>query len=109
MSWVAAAEDAHRQAVAAAIAGVSDPALGGSRLTGAGVTAVAEAAVSSATPFLRAPMLAGINEALRLHPSVDEAGVRRCGTCDVVAPCPTRVALSAEEATDQERDRQPWS
>lgn len=94
MSWIAAAEDAHRQAVAAAIAGVSDPALGASRLTGEGVPAVAEAAVSSATPFLRAPLLAGIGEALRLHPPIDDRGEPRCDTCDVAAPCPSRVALS---------------
>lgn len=95
MSWLAHDADAHRQAVAAAIAGMRDPALGGARLTGAGVSAVAEAAVSSATPFVRAPLLAAIAEALRFHPAVDESGARRCSTCAVAAPCASRRALSA--------------
>ena len=94
MSWAGAAEDAHRQAVAAAVAGVSDPALGRARLAGCEVPVVAEAAVSSATPFLRAPLLATIAEVLRLHPPVDDAGSRRCPTCDAPAPCPTRGVLA---------------
>ena len=109
MSWLAAAEDAHRQAVAAAIAGVSDPALGALRLSGAGVAVVAEAAVSSATPFLRAPLLAGMSEALRLHPPVDAAGVARCDTCNVTAPCPSRIALSPVAVAAKERKAQSWT
>lgn len=94
MTWIALAEDAHRQAVAAAVAGVSDPALGGARLTGPGVAEIAEAAVSSATPFIRAPLLGSMSEALLLHPPVDASGAGRCPTCGVDAPCPSRVALS---------------
>ena len=94
MTWIALAEDAHRQAVSAAVAGVSDPALGGARLSGPGVAEVAEAAVSSATPFIRAPLLGSMSEALRLHPPVDADGAARCPTCNATAPCPSRQALS---------------
>src|SRR3712207_4603692 len=104
MSWLAAAEDARRQAVAAATAGICDPALGAARLTGPGVVDVATAAVSSATPFLRAPLLASIGEALLLHPPVDDEGLERCPTCDVTAPCSSRVALApVVAATDSGR------
>lgn len=86
-------EFAHRQAVVAAGHGLRDAALGAARLTGAGVPVLAEAAVSSATPFLRAPLLSRIFNALRMHPvRGDEAG--RCVTCGVPAPCPTARELN---------------
>lgn len=94
MSGLAADEEAHEQAVAAAIAGVSDAALGGARLTGPGVPAVAEAAVTSATPFVRGPLLAAMSAALQHHPAIGDDGARRCPTCDLPAPCPSRRALS---------------
>jgi hypothetical protein len=78
--------------VGAAIAGLSDAGLGHSRLTGPLVPVLAEAAVTSATPFLRAPLLARISRALRLHPP---AGTDRgyCPTCEVPAPCATAREL----------------
>lgn len=86
-------ESAHRQAVTAAGHGMRDAALGTVRLTGTGVPLLAEAAVSSATPFLRAPLLSRIFNALRMHPVAgDEAG--RCVTCGVPAPCPTARELN---------------
>jgi len=89
-----ALEQAHRQGVGAAVAGLSDAGLGPLRLTGAAVPVLAEAAVSSATPFLRAPLLARISRALLLHPvSGSEDG--GCPTCGVSAPCTTASALSA--------------
>jgi hypothetical protein len=85
-------EQAHRYGVAAAVAGLSDAALGPDRLTGALVPVLAEAAVTSATPFLRAPLLARISRAMRLHPVAGtEAGA--CPTCAVPAPCPTAREL----------------
>ena len=90
---VAAFERAHASGVGAAMAGMQDPALGGLRLTGAGVRTLAEAAVSSATPFLRAPLHARISGALLLHPPAgDETG--RCATCGTAAPCATAKALA---------------
>jgi hypothetical protein len=86
-------ESAHRQAVTAAGHGLQDAGLGSLRLTGSGVPVLAEAAVSSATPFLRAPLLSRIYNALRIHPvQGDETG--RCATCDVLAPCPTARELN---------------
>ena len=86
-------EFAHRQAVTAAGHGLQDAALGAARLTGDGVPMLAEAAVSSATPFLRAPLLSRIFNALRMHPvQGDETG--RCATCNVPAPCPTARELN---------------
>lgn len=82
-------EDAHRAGVGAGIAGMQDPGLGRGRLRGPGVPALAEAAVSSATPFLRAPLLGRISAALLLHPT--HAG--QCPTCGVPAPCETARAL----------------
>jgi len=82
-------ERAHRAGVGAGTAGLQDAALGARRLWGPGVPALADAAVSSATPFLRAPLLGRISGALRLHPAVDGA----CPTCRVPAPCPTAQAL----------------
>jgi hypothetical protein len=89
-TWTHRDELAHSQAVVAATAGMSDPALGGLRVAGAGVTVLAEAAVSSATPFLRAPLLARIADTLALHTPSDGPA---CPTCAVPAPCPTTLAL----------------
>ena len=75
--------------VGAGTAGLQDPALGAKRLCGPAVPALAEAAVSSATPFLRAPLLGRISAALLLHIAPD--GV--CPSCLVQAPCPTARAL----------------
>lgn len=86
-------EFAHRQGVTAASHGLQDAALGALRLTGAGVPMLAEAAVSSATPFLRAPLLSRIFNALRIHPAQgDDEG--RCPTCRVPAPCQTALELN---------------
>jgi hypothetical protein len=86
-------EHAHRQGVTAAGHGLQDAALGTLRLTGSGVAVLAEAAVSSATPFLRAPLLSRIFNALRIHPiHGDEQG--RCPTCRVPAPCQTALELN---------------
>ena len=85
-------EQAHRYGVGAAVAGLSDAGLGCNRLTGPLVPVLAEAAVTSATPFLRAPLLARISGALRLHPVAGiEDGL--CPTCAVTVPCPTARAL----------------
>ncbi len=89
MSWLAVAEDAHRQAVAAAIEGMCDPALGAARIDGPGVRDLADAAVSSATPFLRAPLLSLVSEALALHPADGDG----CPTCGAPSPCATRQTL----------------
>jgi hypothetical protein len=86
-------ENAHRQAVVAAGHGMQDAALGPLRLTGAGVPLLAEAAVSSATPFLRAPLLSRIFNALRIHPVQGDAD-GRCPTCRVPAPCLTARELN---------------
>ena len=82
-------DDAHAKAAGAAAAGLADSALGPLRLSGPGVDELAEAAVSSATPFLRAPLLARMHAVRRLHPDVDGT----CPSCGVPAPCPTAVAL----------------
>lgn len=85
-------EQAHRYGVGAATAGLCDPGLGAGRLTGPLVQLLAEAAVSSATPFLRAPLLARISQALLLHPVAgDQDGC--CPTCRLPAPCGTARAL----------------
>ena len=86
-------ENAHRQGVTAAGHGLQDAALGGLRLTGSGVPVLAEAAVSSATPFLRAPLLSRIFNALRIHPIQGDAE-GRCPTCRVPAPCQTAQELN---------------
>ncbi len=85
-------DEAHAKAVAAASAGLADPALGPGRLTGAGVEGLAEAAVSSATPFLRAPLISRLQAVAVLHPRPAE-GDLTCPSCRVPAPCPTAVAL----------------
>jgi hypothetical protein len=85
-------EHAHGLGVGAASAGLQDAALGALRLTGAGVGRLADAAVSSATPFLRAPLLARMSHVQRLHPSSgDEVG--QCPTCGTPAPCETSEAV----------------
>ena len=83
---------AHAHGVQAAIAGLQDPGLGAARLTGSAVPVLAEAAVSSATPFLRAPLLSRLSGALRLHPPAGrEDG--RCPSCQEPAPCRTAEEL----------------
>jgi hypothetical protein len=84
-------ESAHRRGVRAAAAGLQDAALGAGRLTGDGVPALAEAAVTSATPFLRAPLLSRIGRVAKLHPPRSTSGT--CPTCGVPAPCATVQAL----------------
>jgi len=86
-------ETAHQQGVTAAYHGLQDAALGALRLTGPGVPALAEAAVSSATPFLRAPLLSRIFNALRIHP-VEGDTEGRCPACRVPAPCETAQELN---------------
>ena len=89
---VVALDSAHSRGVAAAVAGMSDPALGGGRLAGPGVPVLAEAAVTSATPYLRAPLLARMSAVLRLHPPGGAPG-ELCDICGVAVPCPTAKAL----------------
>lgn len=84
-------ERAHWLGVGAATAGLQDAALGPARLVGPGVSTLAEAAVSSATPFLRAPLLGRIHRATRLHPN--DSSDTLCPTCGVPAPCDTARAL----------------
>ena len=84
-------EQAHVAAVAAARAGLGDAGLGPARLAGTAVPVLAEAAVSSATPFLRAPLLARLSQVRRLHPTDGVDG--RCPTCAVTAPCPTAIEV----------------
>jgi len=80
-------EQAHMYAVGAAAAGLQDAGLGALRLTGSAVPLLADAAVTSATPFLRAPLLARLSRVRLLHPTT--SATDRCPTCDVPAPCPT--------------------
>jgi hypothetical protein len=87
-------EQAHRYGVGAAVAGLCDPGLGRHRLTGPLVPVLAEAAVTSATPFLRAPLLARISRAMLLHPTAGDA-TGTCPVCLVPAPCPTAAALQS--------------
>jgi len=87
-----ALEHAHRYGVGAAIAGLTDAGLGAGRLAGPLVPVLAEAAVSSATPFLRAPLLARISAGLRLHPVAGDTD-GACPTCSVPAPCRTAEEL----------------
>lgn len=81
-------ERAHRAAVLAAEAGLSDAGLGPSRVSGPGVPVLAEAAVSSATPFLRAPLIGRIGAVLRLHATPD-GWPGDCPVCATPAPCET--------------------
>ena len=86
-------EAAHRRAVGAASTGLQDAHLGGLRLTGSGVPVLAETAVTSATPYLRAPLLSRMSAALLLHPPGGESG-DTCPTCGTAVPCATAQALS---------------
>jgi hypothetical protein len=80
-------ERAHAHGVDAASAGLQDAGLGAARLTGSAVPVLAEAAVTSATPFLRAPLLSRLHRVRRLHtPTAADA---LCPQCRVPAPCPT--------------------
>jgi hypothetical protein len=90
--WSRDLEAAHGYGVGAAVAGLQDGALGALRLTGSGVPRLADAAVTSATPFLRAPLLARMSAALVLHPPAGD-GEGTCPTCSVTAPCPTAQVL----------------
>jgi hypothetical protein len=90
--FVRALEDAHRLGVRAATAGLRDAALGPLRLSGPAVPVLAEAALSSATPFLRAPLLARISAALLHHPPSGD-GDGQCPTCGTPAPCATAKDL----------------
>lgn len=82
---------AHVAGVSAASAGLQDAQLGDVRLAGSAVPVLADAAVTSATPFLRAPLLSRISAALSLHPFNGRNG--RCPTCNVTAPCQTSQEL----------------
>jgi hypothetical protein len=86
-------ERAHRSGVGAAQAGLQDAGLGPVRLTGSAVPVLAEAAVTSATPFLRAPLLSRLHRVRRLHTAPPSEP--RCPTCRVPAPCPTLEELDA--------------
>ncbi len=85
-------ETAHARGVNAATAGLQDPGLGSLRLAGRAVPTLADAAVTSATPFLRAPLLARISAALLLHPPAGGED-ERCPTCAELAPCATAAVL----------------
>jgi hypothetical protein len=86
-------ERAHAHGVGAASAGLQDAALGAARLTGTAVPVLAEAAVTSATPFLRAPLLSRLSRVRRLHlPAEADSD---CPQCRVPAPCPTVKELDA--------------
>lgn len=86
-------EQAHGRGVGAAVAGLSDVQLGDLRLTGPAVPVLAEAAVTSATPYLRVPLVRRISAGLRLHPPGGEPG-ERCPTCHTAVPCATAQALA---------------
>ncbi|MBB2922782.1 hypothetical protein [Cellulomonas cellasea] len=86
-------EVAHRDAVGAASAGLQDAGLGPVRLTGTAVPLLADAAVTSATPFVRAPLLARLSRVRRLHSPSPASGPDLCPTCRVPAPCPTTKEL----------------
>jgi hypothetical protein len=85
-------DEAHSLGVGAASAGLQDAALGPARLTGDGVRLLADAAVSSATPYLRAPLLSRIARVLLLHPAAGDLDTT-CPTCDEPVPCTTAQAL----------------
>src|SRR5690606_19498162 len=85
-------ERAHVNASGAALAGMRDPALSDWRLDHPATTYLAEAAVSSATPYLRAPLLSRISAVQVLHPLAG-ADDGNCPTCHDPAPCSTAEAL----------------
>ncbi len=84
-------EQAHRFATGAAAAGLRDAGLGALRLAGDCVPVLAEAAVSSATPFVRAPLLSRLSRVRLLHPAA--GGSEECPSCSVPSPCPTAREL----------------
>ncbi len=86
-------EEAHRYAVGAARAGLQDAGLGPVRLTGTAVPVLADAAVTSATPFVRAPLLARLSRVRQLHSPRAATDPDLCPTCRVPAPCPTTKEL----------------
>jgi hypothetical protein len=83
---------AHERAVRAAANGLADPGLGDQRVGGPEVILLADAAVTSATPYLRAPLLARMSAVLRLH-SVDAEPGEVCAACGAPSPCPTVQVL----------------
>ncbi len=85
-------EVAHRHAVRAAFEGLRDAHLGPLRLTGPGVPVLAESAVTSATPFVRAPLLGRMRAAALLH--TPEGGDADCPACGTPYPCPTVEVLT---------------
>jgi hypothetical protein len=85
-------EQAHGYAVGAATAGLQDAGLGPLRLAGPAVPVLADAAVTSATPFVRAPLLARLSRVRLLHPPAGRNG--QCPSCSVPAPCPTAEELA---------------
>jgi hypothetical protein len=85
-------ERAHTFGVGAASAGLQDAGLGPVRLTGTAVPVLAEAAVTSATPFLRAPLLSRLHRVRRLHTPTGDV---LCPACGVTSPCPTVKELDA--------------
>ena len=93
--WQPAEEHAHRAAVHAVGEGLSDSGLGPLRLAGSGVPVLAEAAVSSATPYLRAPLLGRIAAALALHAPTGGQRGEPCPVCHTAFPCPTAEALTS--------------
>ncbi len=86
-------EQAHAYGVGAASAGLQDAGLGPVRLTGTAVRVLADAAVTSATPFLRAPLLSRLSRVRLLHPPEGTEG--SCPSCAVPAPCPTAREIEA--------------
>lgn len=79
----------HVRATSAASAGLQDAALGDIRLSPSSIEILADAAVASATPFIRAPLLQVISHVRLLHPAT---GV--CTHCHVPAPCVTAAAVA---------------
>lgn len=100
MSWGAEAETYHSYAVGAAVEGMRDPGLGPHRIVGPGARRLAEAAVTSATPFVRAPVLAVISAAAALHAESDDG---RCGECRQPSPCRTARTLGLTDPVDSNR------
>ena len=88
-------EQAHTYGVGAASAGLQDAGLGAARLTGSAVPVLAEAAVTSATPFLRAPLLSRLHRVRALHTPDTRDPAGACPACGVPAPCPTTRELDA--------------
>jgi hypothetical protein len=88
-------EQAHAYGVGAASAGLRDAGLGPLRLTGTAVPVLAEAAVTSATPFLRAPLLSRLSRVRLLHPPAGAGDGGSCPSCAVPAPCPTAREIEA--------------